>query len=206
MSDASTITTTRLWLIRHGEPVPEVRGRCYGRLDVGLSAEGRCQVERVAQRLEAEPLHAICASPRRRTLESARILASARACGVQVEEDLREIDFGDFEGLPYEQIAERYPEIYRQWMEHPTEVEFPNGESFVKMCARVTRSIAALLARHAGDCVAVVTHSGVIRIVLADALGMPAENLFRIGQGFAAANLIRYVGGYPVVESINGGV
>ena len=55
--------------------------------------------------------------------------------------DLREIDFEDFEGLPYDEIATRYPDLYRQWMETPTEVRFPNGESFREMRIRVLRSV-----------------------------------------------------------------
>ncbi len=205
-NSSTTMTTTRLWLIRHGEPVPdEIRGKCYGRLDVSLSVGGRLQIESVARHLESEPFHAIYASPRRRTLESAEILASFHTCEVQIEPDLREIDFGDFEGVSYDDIAERYPELFRQWMEKPTEVEFPNGESFTKMRFRVTRSIAALLTRHRGECIALVTHGGVIRIVLADALAIPSVNLFRIAQQYAAVNLIRYVGDYPSVELMNGG-
>lgn len=195
---------TRLWLIRHGEPDPAIRGRCYGRLDVSLSAEGRRQIERVSKRLASEPLRAIYTSPRKRTFESAEMIAAAHGRGVEVENRLCEIDFGDFEGLTYDDIAERYPEIYRRWMERPWEVEFPNGESFSVMRSRVTGAVAALLDRHAGQSVALVTHGGVIRIVLADALSIPPANIFRIAQRYAAVNLACYVGTHPVVELING--
>jgi alpha-ribazole phosphatase/probable phosphoglycerate mutase len=197
------MTVTRLWLIRHGEPVPDVRGRCYGRLDVSLSPEGRRQIESVAERLASEPLAAIYASPRKRTLESAEIIAARHACGVRIEANLREIDFGDFEGRTYDEIAQLYPEIYRQWMEQPTEVEFPNGESFSKLRARVTLILAVLLDRHSGQSVALVTHGGTIRTVLAEVLSIPSPNIFRIAQGYAAINLIRYIGSHPVIELVN---
>ncbi|WP_321473136.1 alpha-ribazole phosphatase [uncultured Paludibaculum sp.] len=204
MTETPAITVTRLWLIRHGEPDAEVRGRCYGRLDFGLSADGRGQLQPVAKRLASESLSAIYTSPRKRTLESAEIVAAHHACGVRIENDLREIDFGDFEGLTYDDIAKRYPELYGQWMEHPTKVEFPNGESFSKTRARVTKAVAMLLDRHAGQSVALVTHGGVIRIVLAGALSVPSANIFRIAQRYAAVNLIHFVGNHPVVELING--
>jgi len=203
MSESSTPTLTRLWLIRHGEPDAEVRGRCYGRLDVGLSAEGRRQLERVAERLAREPLSAIFASPRKRAVESAQILAARHVCGVRTDEDLREIDFGDFEGLTYDEIALRHPERFRQWMDRPTEVEFPNGESFPAMRARVRRAVAALRRRHPSQCVALVTHGGVIRIALADALSIPPANIFRIAQRYAAINLITYLDDHPMVELVN---
>jgi alpha-ribazole phosphatase len=195
--------TTRVWLIRHGEPADTVRGRCYGALDVGLSAGGRRQVEATAESLQTEPLAAIYTSPRLRTTESAHILASSHACGYREEPDLREIDFGDFEGLTYDEISVRYPALYRQWMESPTEVQFPNGESFASMRARVVRAFESILRSWEGQTVALVTHGGVIRILIAWALQMPDGCLFRLAQDYAARNLLTIVGGTPIVQSMN---
>ena len=132
---------TRLWLIRHGEPAEEARHRCYGSLDVGLSEKGRAQMAEIAQYLKTESVTAIYTSPRSRALESAQILAAVPSCPIEIMADLREMDFGEFEGLPYDEIAARYPDIYRQWMETPTEVRFPNGEIFSEMRDRVLRHL-----------------------------------------------------------------
>ena len=136
--------TTRVWLIRHGQPA-EVEGRCYGALDVGLSDAGRDQMERVAVHLKMEKLDAIFTSPRSRARESALLLAAHQTCDCEEVGEFREIDFGDFEGLTYDEIAMRYPALYRQWMDAPTEVQFPNGESFAEMRVRVLRAFAAML-------------------------------------------------------------
>ena len=192
--------STRVWLIRHGEPAG-VRGRCYGKLDIGLSDVGRSQIERTAEYLRTEPVAAIYASPRRRTMESARIIAGPHDC--HEDAGLCEIDFGDFEGLPYDEIAARYPAIYRHWMESPTEVQFPNGESFTEMRLRVLRAFEAIRRRHEGHTVAIVTHGGVIRIVLARALEMPDHCLFRLAQDYAAMNLLVWIEGVPIVEKMN---
>src|ERR1019366_7090512 len=119
--------TTRIWLIRHGEPAEEARQRCYGSLDVRLSEAGRRQIGRVAEYFATEAMAAVYASPLSRTLESAQILASAGERHLEIAEGLREIDFGDFEGLTYDEIAARHPDLYRQWMETPTQIRFPNG-------------------------------------------------------------------------------
>jgi alpha-ribazole phosphatase len=194
--------TSRIWLVRHGEPAG-VRGRCYGKLDIGLSAAGRAQMERSAACLKAEPFEAIYASPRVRTMESARIVANFHDCDCHEDAGLCEIDFGDFEGLTYDEIAMRYPAIYRQWMESPTEVQFPHGESFAGMRVRVLRAFEAIRERHEDGTVAIVTHGGVIRIVLAWALEMPDRCLFRLAQDYAAMNLLSWVDGVPVVERMN---
>jgi len=196
--------TTRIWLIRHGEPA-KVRGRCYGKLDVGLSATGRSQMERVAGRLKAERLAAIYTSPRRRAAESAGIIASLQTCGLEEDASLREIDFGDFEGLTYDEIATRYPALYRQWMETPTLVQFPHGENFAAMRLRVLRTFETILRSREGQTVAIVTHGGVIRILIAWALEMPEHCLFRLGQDYAAINLLLSVDGVPAVQLLNGG-
>jgi alpha-ribazole phosphatase len=194
--------TTRIWLVRHGEPA-DVRGRCYGKLDVGLSNIGRAQMERTAACLKGEPFDAIYASPRTRTVESARILASFHTCSWREDDGLCEIAFGDFEGLTYDEIAQRYPVLYRQWMESPTEVQFPNGESFILMRRRVLRAFEAILESHEGRTVAVVTHGGAIRILLAWVLQMPHQAIFRLAQCYGAMNLLTWVEGIPIVESIN---
>lgn len=194
---------TVFWLIRHGEPEEAVRGRCCGRFDAGLSAAGGRQIERVAELLSSEPLTAIYTSPCRRAAAGAEIIARKHAARVAIEPDLREIDFGDFEGRTYDDIAHSYPDLYRLWMERPTEMQFPNGESFAAMRRRVTAALAGLRERHRGETVALVTHGGVIRVAIAEALSVPDNRIFGIAQQFAAVNRIAYLDGYPIVELVN---
>ena len=194
--------TTPIWLVRHGEPAG-VRGRCYGKLDVGLSPAGRAQMGQSAERLKAEPIDTIYCSPRTRTVESAQVVASFHDCPPQIDQGLCEIDFGDFEGLPYDEIGAKYPEIYRQWMESPTQVKFPNGESFAEMRVRVLRAFEAIRKRNEGRTIAIVTHGGVIRIVLAWALQMPDTCLFRLAQDYAAVSLLKWIDDVPVVQLMN---
>ena len=195
--------TTRFWLIRHGEPTEEVRQRCYGSLDVGLSETGRAKMAQVAEDLRAEPIAAIYSSPLSRALESARILAAVYGCPVEIAADLRELDFGDFEGLTYDEIAARYPEFYRQWMATPTEVRFPNGESFSEMQGRVLGAFDAIQQERRGQTVAIVSHGGVNRILLAWALRMPNDCLFRLAQDYGASSLVVIVEGVPMVQLMN---
>lgn len=193
------MTETRLYLIRHAEPEASAHGRCYGKLDVALSEAGRLQAARTAEWLRGVSFAAVYASPRRRTVETAEALGLP----VLVEDDLREIDFGLFEGRPYEEIEREFPELYRQWMETPTRVEFPSGESFARMKQRVLRCGAAIRERHAGQTVALVAHGGTCRILLADALRVADEEIFRLGQQYTGVSVIRHVGDYPIVERMN---
>jgi alpha-ribazole phosphatase len=197
--------TTRIWLLRHGEPEESVRRLCYGSLDVGLSDAGRQQMARAARELTAEPVAAIYSSPRRRALESARILGEAfqPPLKVRVAPNFREIDFGDFEGVAYDDIAARYPDLYRQWMEAPTTVEFPGGESFAMLRRRVLRAFQAMGAAHADETVVVVSHGGPIRAIVANALGMADEHIFHLAQDHGAISRIDVVDGFAVLGLLN---
>src|SRR5262249_34499435 len=149
-------------------------------------------------------MHAVYASPLCRALETARILAAPHEASVETMPGLAEIHFGDFEGLSYDEIQARFPGIYQQWMDQPTAVCFPNGEDFQKLRRRALARLSSILTRHAGQSVAVVTHAGVVRILLADALGIPDSHIFRLAQDYAAVNRIDYGHHVPVVKLING--
>jgi alpha-ribazole phosphatase len=202
MTDSGNPETV-LWLLRHPEPEASARGRCYGSLDIALSPGGIRQAECIADALAKKTFASIYTSPRKRCTEAARILAAGRICPVETVAALRELDFGELEGRTYDEIAAMYPDVYQQWMKRPTETQFPGGESFRDMHTRVTAATQELRSRHTGQSIALVTHGGVIRIILADALGMEAANIFRIGQRHGAINVIRYFDETPMVDLVN---
>ena len=185
---------SRLILVRHAEPVEDARGRCYGSLDVGLSQAGRRDAERIAS-LDCD---AVYSSPRIRAIDTAKAIAA----DVQVDDDLRELDFGDLEGRTYDEIAASEPELYRAWMERPTTVTFPGGESFALLKKRALAALDRIRAEH--DCAVVVTHGGVIRAALAEWLSMPDEAIFRLDQRYCGVTIVDWLAGVPVVRLVNG--
>jgi alpha-ribazole phosphatase len=189
---------SRLVLVRHAEPALDVRGRCYGSLDVELSSRGREQAAALATALRNEPIDLVVASPRRRAVQTAAALGRP----VEVDERLCEIDFGDFEGRAYEELERDEPELYRRWMSAPTTIRFPNGESYADLRARATAVLADVRAR-AGHAV-VVTHGGVIRAGLAAWLELPDRAIFRIDQRHCGVTVVDWLGDEPVVRRING--
>jgi alpha-ribazole phosphatase len=197
--------TNRIVLVRHGEPSESSRGRCYGRLDVGLSENGKRQIERSCEFLKRFDFAAVYASPRVRARESAEIIAAGSGLFYETKAAFAEIDFGDFEGLTYEEVEQRFPESYGKWMKTPTQVEFPNGESFARMQQRVLRAANNLRAEHAGETVAVVAHGGVNRIILAHFLRIGDADIFRLEQNYASASVIDFYGEFPLVKIMNHG-
>lgn len=189
----------RLVLIRHGEPEASAAGRCYGKLDVGLSAVGRRQMRLLAEKLEAAGIDAFYTSPRRRARESAEILSDEMI----VDRRFSEIDFGDLEGLTYEEAAEQYPHLYERWMREPTAVKFPGGESFDEMRRRVLEAASVVREVHLNRTVAIVSHGGVNRILLSDALGIEPRDIFHMDQSHAGVSVIDEFDDYSVVRLMN---
>jgi alpha-ribazole phosphatase len=195
--------TCRLILIRHGEPERKAQGRCYGKLDVGLSEAGKRQVQGVANLLSSASLSRIYTSSRKRATESAEIIAAPYKTDIYIDHRLCEIDFGKFEGLTYDEVAARYPQEYQQWMEHPTEVQFPEGESFSMMQTRVRLAMKDILNRHRMQTVCIATHGGVNRIILADVLQIPPSNIFRLDQSYAGISIIDYYEQISIIRLLN---
>ena len=135
-----------------------------------------------------------------------RAVATSRAVGarhglVPVEvNDLREIDFGEVEGLAFDELPS---ELQAGLLATPLTVRFPGGETYGELRERVCCALAAIVAQHAGETVAVVTHAGSIRAALAAWLGIEGEGIFRIDQRTASVNIVEWFDGAPLVRLVN---
>jgi broad specificity phosphatase PhoE len=191
---------TRLLLIRHAEPEDDVRGRCYGRLDIGLSPTGLAGAKRLAESLRDVELERVYASPSRRAVETAAALGGTPV----VEDRLRELDFGELEGRTYDEIEREQPTLFRRWMEAPTLVRFPGGESYAELRKRVAAAVDDVVAAHSGRTVALVSHGGVVRAALAVVLGLPDDRAFALDVGYGRISVVDWFDGTPVVRLVNG--
>ena len=187
---------SRLVLVRHGEPA--LQGVCYGSLDPELSAQGREQAAALAAELREERFDTVVASPRARAVQTAEAFGRP----VVTDERLRELDFGSFEGRTFEEIEQSEPELFRAWMETPTQIRFPGGESYSDLRDRASVALDALRARH--DSTLVVTHGGVIRAGLATWLELPDHAIFRLDQRYCGVTIVEWLGDEPVVRILNG--
>lgn len=190
----------RLVLVRHAEPDESMQGRCYGRLDVPLSAAGLRRAAAVGEVLRSHELEAVYSSPLQRAFDTARAVASAHGLEPIPREALRELDFGELEGMSHDEIASEHPKLYRFWMEDPFAVRFPGGEGLSDLRARVLPEVAGIRERHEGQAAAVVAHGGVLRVVLADTLDLPETAFFRLDQPYGAVSVVDWVEDVPIVR------
>jgi broad specificity phosphatase PhoE/ribonuclease HI len=165
-------TATRLVLVRHGETALTAQRRYSGRGDVELSPAGLAQAQATGRRLASMGSIAaavVCSPLVRCTRTAAEIATQVGAVPVQVEPDLIECDFGDWEGLTFSEVRRRWPEEFEHWLSSPS-VAPPGGESFDTVRARVLGAQSRLLSAYPVGTVIVVSHVTPIKLILQDAL------------------------------------
>ncbi len=197
-------TMTHLYLIRHGQTEWNLAGRYQGQSDVPLSQKGIDQANSLARNFPAKALDAVYSSDLKRAVATAQAVADKFSLEVQRKPALRELSFGAWEGLTYDQIVEKWPEALRDFFIHPDVLHIPEGESFPILQKRAVGCIQAILRENEGKSIAVFAHGAILRAILADALGVPLANVWRLRQSNTAVNRIDYAkDGVPVVEYIN---
>jgi len=197
---------TTLLFIRHGDPdYPETR--LYAREDdPGLTPEGRRQAALLGDWVKGEAVAAIYASPTRRTRETAAPMAEALGIEPVLDGRLEERGFGVWEGMDFDDIQSQHPDEFTAWKTDPIHYAPEGGENIRELSDRVGEVLAEVRERHPGKSALVVTHVGVIRTALCEALGTPlAEyrrfhvatgSVARVDYGKRQANLM-YLGVLP---------
>jgi 2,3-bisphosphoglycerate-dependent phosphoglycerate mutase len=183
---------TRVIAIRHGETEWNVDHRIQGHLDVPLNAMGRWQVHRLAQAVVDDGIDFIYSSDLLRAFETAQ--AVSKACGKPVVTDvgLRERGFGEFEGLTYAEIMQRWPEQSERWRKRDPDFGAPGGETLSQFYERSIAAATRLCALHPGQTVALVSHGGVMDCLYraASRVALNAPRSWQLGN--ASINRLLY--------------
>ncbi len=169
--------------MRHGQTEWNATRRYQGRSDIPLSEVGRLQAQALRVALEGHHFDAVYASDLQRAIQTARIIAQPHGLDVQIDARIREFDFGEWEGLTWPQIVERWPEFREQGATAAKLYQPEGGETFDRVCTRV-ESFLNDLRRTSHDHVLVVTHAGVLHAVL-DVLGESIQD--RPGDGLSVS-------------------
>jgi len=185
---------TRLLLLRHGQTELSVQRRYSGRGNPELTDIGRRQAADAARHLAAKGgITAVISSPLQRARDTAAAAADALGLAVEVDDDLIETDFGEWEGLTFLEAAERHPDVHGRWL-RDTSLRPPGGESFDEVWDRVQRARERIVARHGSGTVLVVSHVTPIKTMLRIALGAGATILHRLHLDLASLSIAEF---YP---------
>jgi probable phosphoglycerate mutase len=187
--------TTTL-LLRHGvtRHTLEKRFCGVGGADPELTELGVRQAKAAARRLAAGHIDFVVSSPMRRARETAAVVADSLGLTVQVVEGLAECAFGEWEGLTFAEVRDRWPDRLLAWFQDPA-LAPPGGESLVAVRERVAAARAELLEAHAGRTMLVVSHVTPIKLTVLDALASPIATLHRMEMVPASLTEVRWYDG-----------
>ena len=194
----------RVYLFRHGETANSKEVSFNGHFDVGLSAKGEDQFAEWAKVLKDEPFTAIYSSDLQRTRIGAQSLAEPHKLEPVPYPELRELSFGEWEGLSVTEVDKKFPKQLAKRMKNTEKFQVEGGETFEQLRQRVIPRFEEIIARHPNEQIALVCHGGVNRVILSHLLEVPIKRIFRMKQDYAALNIIQYYGDEPVVELLGG--
>jgi broad specificity phosphatase PhoE len=173
---------TRLLLVRHAEVEVRYHKIFGGTIDMNLSPRGLEQAATLAKFLHRKKFDAIYASPMKRVQQTLAPFLNNGAPPQIILKDLREVNFGDWTGLNWEQVCEKFNLLTHEWLDHIERGVAPNGESGPQFRARVGPCLREIIKNHPGQTIGIFCHGGVVRMILAILLEipLPKTNMFEV--------------------------
>ncbi|MHA2611070.1 MAG: histidine phosphatase family protein [bacterium JZ-2024 1] len=170
LSDWTPINPMGIWIARHGQTIWNAEGRIQGRSNPPLTQKGMEETFNLVEYLSHQDIHRIFTSPLERCKILAFLLAERKKIPLTIAPELQELSFGSWEGLKDEEIREKFPEQWDLWKKDPYSFHPGGGESFAQMSQRVLPFFHSF--RQDDPPVVLVTHLGVIQVILSDFLGI----------------------------------
>ncbi len=192
-----------LYLIRHGETDWNAQGRVQGATDIELNRRGRLQARAISRMLRAEPLQALYASPLKRALGTAELIARPHGLPVIKLSGLSELDQGELEGLTFEELDNRYGPFMEAWRERPGKVRLPGGETMAELQERAWEALERIREENPEGKVVAVSHNLAIRSLICRIVDLSLENMGRLRQSSGALNVLEHVERGWALRSMN---
>jgi broad specificity phosphatase PhoE len=184
---------TRVYLIRHGATELSAEDRFAGSVDVLLSNDGKEQARRLGERLAEQPIVAIYASPMKRTVATAELIASPHGLPVETVDAVREIAHGRWEGKTRAEVEKEWCDEYERWEHDPYTFAPVGGESGLQVTARALPALMQMVESHRDAQFAVISHKATIRLLLCTLLAFdPRRYRDRLDQSPAALNVLDF--------------
>jgi len=193
----------RVILVRHGETDWNRREVFRGRADIELNQRGRQQAKALAAPIKDIQIDAVYSSPLRRAVETAEAIAQPHGIPVKIDQGFTDFHYGVWQGLPHDEVRQRYPEMYKDWVERPHTLKVEGGESLRMVRRRSMRALADIVERHDRQTVVIVAHRVVNKVMLCAILGLGNSHFWRIRQDTCALNVFEWSEGQYIMQSLN---
>ncbi|MEN6372727.1 MAG: histidine phosphatase family protein [Armatimonadota bacterium] len=194
----------RILLVRHGRVEWNAKSAYAGWTDLPLDEHGVKEAKMAAKRLGNAAISAVYSSDLVRARRTAEIIAEPHGLSVNIEPGIREINYGEWEGLGIDEVKKAYGEdFFRAWVADPENIRIPGGETFGELRDRASAAMARIAALHPGQTIAVVAHKSVNRVLICHWMGIAVGRYKQIEQKNCAINAVMLSKNRTVVETVN---
>jgi alpha-ribazole phosphatase len=187
----------KLLLIRHGQTDWNLAQRFQGQSDIPLNEVGKKQAQALSERLSNQSFDFVYSSDLQRATETAKFICKSEFHSAP---RLREVNFGDWEGLTYDAIKEKHPDTLAAWENDIFKNAPPNGETLEQLSARVQSMLDELYAKHKDQTILIVAHGGVLQTLICLALKLPPTMYWQFHLSTASLSEVAF---YPAGAILN---
>ncbi|SCI42880.1 MULTISPECIES: histidine phosphatase family protein [unclassified Romboutsia] len=193
----------KLILVRHAITEDNKDSKLSGHIDSELSEEGKAQIKRLINYLKDENIDKIYTTTSSRTKHTVEQIAKNRNLEIIEKERLKEISFGDFEGMSFSKIKSNYPDEFQKMIDYGYEYKYPNGESLIDSYERVVKEIKSILNDNEGKTILICSHGGSIRNIITYLISNSYKYHWNFRIDNASVTILEVDNGFTVINSMN---
>ncbi|CEH35842.1 histidine phosphatase family protein [Romboutsia lituseburensis] len=194
---------TKLILVRHALTTDNQNNRLSGHIDSQVSEIGKKQIEQLTRYLEDIKIDSIYTTTSSRTKDTIKEISKIKNIQIREKENLKEISFGDFEGITFEDIKKSYPNEFQDMIDKGYEYKYPNGESLIDSYNRVANEISNILSEEKNKTVLICSHGGTIRNIITYLISNSYEYHWNFKIDNASVTILEIDNGFTVINTMN---
>lgn len=193
----------KLILVRHALTVDNQKSRLSGHIDSSVSEEGKEQIDKITNYLKDFDIDKIYTTTSSRTKDTVKKLSELKAIEIIEKESLKEISFGDFEGLTFDEIKDKYPKEFQDMIEKGYEYKYPNGESLIDSYNRVCIELDNIISNNDDRTILICSHGGTIRNIITYLISNSYKYHWNFKIDNGSVTILEVQDGFTVITAMN---
>ena len=193
----------KLILVRHALTVDNQKSRLSGHIDSSISEEGKEQIDKITNYLKDFDIDKIYTTTSSRTKDTVKKLSELKSIEIIEKESLKEISFGDFEGLTFDEIKDKYPKEFQDMIEKGYEYKYPNGESLIDSYNRVCIELDNIISNNDDRTILICSHGGTIRNIITYLISNSYKYHWNFKIDNGSVTILEVQDGFTVINAMN---
>lgn len=193
----------KLILVRHALTVDNQKSRLSGHIDSSISEEGKEQIDKITNYLKDFDIDKIYTTTSSRTKDTVKKLSELKSIEIIEKESLKEISFGDFEGLTFDEIKDKYPKEFQDMIEKGYEYKYPNGESLIDAYNRVCIELDNIISNNDDRTILICSHGGTIRNIITYLISNSYKYHWNFKIDNGSVTILEVQDGFTVITAMN---